>query len=239
MSTGKLYGIGVGPGDPELLTLKGLRILQSVPVVACPQDRRGEAGWASRIVAQYLVSTQKLRALHMPFVPEREQLEPAWAAAADLLYEDLSAGLDVAFITEGDASFYSTFTYLLGEFQTRYPHIAIEVVPGVCSPLAAAAALHMPLVIGSEVLTVMPAMHRLADLEQALLHADTVVLLKVTGVYEPVYRWLEEREWLGQAFLVEWVSGANQQVHRCLPPPGEKLPYFSLLVIRRSAHLTG
>lgn len=232
MSTGKLYGIGVGPGDPELLTLKGLRILQSVPVVACPQDRQGEAGWASRIVAQHL-SAQKLRALHLPFVAEREQLESAWSAAADLLYGDLCAGLDVAFITEGDASFYSTFTYLLGEFQTRYPHVVVEIVPGVCSPLAAAAALQMPLVIGSEVLTVMPAMHRLADLDQALLHADTVVLLKVAGVYEPVYRWLEERGWLGRASLVEWVSGTNQQVHRCLPLPGEKLPYFSLLIIRR------
>ncbi len=231
MKTGKFYGIGVGPGDPELLTLKGMRLIQSVSVVAFPQGRDGQPGFASRIVERYLKPEQQLRALYMPFVPEQSILEDAWKAAADLLYRDLADGLDVAFLAEGDVSLYSTFTYLLWEFQNRYPQVAIEIVPGVSSPFAAAAALQSPLVIGDETLTILPAMHRIADLEAACARTHTVVLLKVAPVYEEVYAWLAERKLLPDASVVCWVSGEQQAIYRSLEP-GLKLPYFSLMVIR-------
>jgi len=231
VSPGRLYGIGVGPGDPELITLRGLRLLQAVPVVAFPAGRHGQPGFAERIVAHFLRPEQRRLPLDFPFVSERAVLERAWRLAADRLATELGTGRDVAFLTEGDASFYSTFTYLLAEFQGRYPEIAVTVVPGVASPMAAAAALQRPLVIGDEALVVLPTMHRLAELDLAAADGRTVVLLKVAPVWPQVHAWLSERSLLDRAFLVAWVSTDQEKIYSPPPPPESPLPYFCLLVI--------
>jgi precorrin-2/cobalt-factor-2 C20-methyltransferase len=231
MKTGKLTAVGVGPGDPELITLKGLRCLQSAGVVAFPQGRDGAPGFAHSIARTHLRPEQRLLPLFLPFVQDAAVLERSWKEAADRLAAELDAGWDVAYLCEGDVSFFSTFTYLLWEFQARHSH-AIEIVPGICSPLAAAAALQIPLGIADERIAVLPAMHRLADLAGVARHFETLVLLKVAPVYPQVHAWVHENGLEKCASVLSWVSGEREQIHRTLPPAEHKLPYFSLLILR-------
>ena len=135
---GHLWGVGVGPGDPELMTVKALRQLQAAPVVAFPAGRQGHPGIAERIIADVLQPHQLRLALHFPYVQETTTLTAAWATAAQQVWAYLHQGQDVVFATEGDASFYSTFTYLAQTLTQHHPEVVIHTVPGVCSPLAAA-----------------------------------------------------------------------------------------------------
>ena len=131
MKIGTLYGISVGPGDPELITLKGLRSLQKVPVVAFPAGIQGKPGIAQQIVAQWLSPDQVQLALTFPYVQDMAMLKQAWQTAAALVWQYLSQGQDVAFACEGDVSFYSTFTYLAQTLQQLHPEALIKFVPGV------------------------------------------------------------------------------------------------------------
>lgn len=121
MQSGILYGIGVGPGDPELITVKGLGILQRVPVVAFPAGLHGKPGIAQQMVAQWLNPRQVQLALTFPYVQETDILTQAWQVAAQEVWQSLKLGQDVAFVSEGDVSFYSTFTYLAQTLQQLHP----------------------------------------------------------------------------------------------------------------------
>ena len=120
---GRLWGVSVGPGDSELLTLKGLRILQAVDVVACPQNRQGEPGMAYTIVKSHLRPEQTILPLDLPFVRDPVQLQQAWTAAGERLVPLLAQGQDVVFISEGDASLYSTFSYVAHSVHRLAPSV--------------------------------------------------------------------------------------------------------------------
>ena len=233
MKTGILYGISVGPGDPELIALKGLRLLQGVPVVAFPTGVRGNRGMAEQIIAPWLNSTQVQLALTFPYVQDDAVLASAWQVAAEQVWQYLETGKDVAFACEGDASFYSTFTYLAQTLQQMHPEVKVEVIPGVCSPMAAAAALGLPLTMRGQRLVVLPAIYTLGELEAVLDWADVVVLLKVSSVYEQVWQVLQQRDLLNRSYVVERATLANQTIYTNLcDRPHLQLPYFSLLLIQ-------
>lgn len=229
---GTLWGISVGPGDPELLTLKGLRILRSVPIVACPQSRTGQPGMAHQIVQEYLDPAQSLLPLDLPFVTDPQVLQPAWRRAAEQLLISLRQGRDVAFVCEGDVGLYSTFTHLARTLRQLHPQIPLQLIPGVCSPLAAAAALGRPLSIGAERIAILPAMYTPAEIETVRAWADVVVLMKVAPVFPQVIQWLQDQGILHQASLIEWVSSDRQQIWTDL---GQLIdyrpPYFSLMIL--------
>jgi precorrin-2/cobalt-factor-2 C20-methyltransferase len=216
------------------LTLKGLKILQTVAVVACPQNRQGEAGMAYGIVRPYLQSAQTIVPLHLPFVRDSAQLQEAWSAAGKTLVTYLEQGQDVAFITEGDASFYSTFSYVARAVQYLAPWVEITPVPGVCSPLAAVAALKMPLALGSEKIAILPALYDVAELNRALAWAEVVVVMKVAPVFSQVWQQLAAAELLEQSSLVEWVGSAQEKTYPSLVSlENHSPPYFSILIVRR------
>ncbi|NJK62936.1 MAG: precorrin-2 C(20)-methyltransferase [Synechococcaceae cyanobacterium SM2_3_1] len=230
---GTFWGLSAGAGSPGWLTLEGLERLQRSEVVAFPQNRAGEPGLAYQIVRAYLRPEQTLLALNLPFEQDLIKLEAAWRLAADQIHHYLLQGQSVVFVSEGDVSLYSTFTYLAHALQHLDSRIPIQVVPGVCSPLAAVAALQCPLAIGAEKLAVLPAMYSLQDLDQATAWADVVVLLKVAPVFHDVWRWLQQRGWLDQACLVEWVGHPQQQLFTNLSElEDHHPPYFSLLILR-------
>ncbi len=230
---GTLYGISAGPGDPDLITVQALKILQRAPVVAFPAGRQGQPGIAQRIVTAWLKPEQQRLPLPFALVSDPEQLQTAWAQAAATLWPYLASGQDVAFVSEGDVSFYSTFSYLAATVQQRDPSLRIQALPGVCSPLAAAAALGIPLTLGAQKLVVLPTLHSLAELEQALAWADVLVLLKVSSVYAQVWQRLAERDLLRHSHLVEWVSGERQVLRSDLSDWAQlELPYFSLLLVQ-------
>ena len=233
MQLGTLYGISVGPGDPELITLKGLRLLKEVPVVAFPAGVRGKPGIAQEIVEQWLGSHQVQLALTFPYVQDIAILTQAWQIAAQQVWHYLGLGQDVAFVCEGDVSFYSTFTYLVQVLKQLHPECVVQTVPGVCSPMAAASALGVPLTRLDQRLAVVPALYNVEELEKILDWADVVVLMKVSSVYEQIWEVLHQRQLLKQACVVERATLPEQVIYEDLRDrPRLKLPYFSLLIVR-------
>ncbi|TVQ44833.1 MAG: precorrin-2 C(20)-methyltransferase [Gloeocapsa sp. DLM2.Bin57] len=232
---GILYGVSVGTGDPELITLKGLKILQNSPVVAFPAGVGNKPGIAAQIIADWLKPTQRTLALNFPYVQDLTVLSQAWCQAATQVWECLAQNQDVAFACEGDVSFYSTFTYLAQNLQQMYPQVKVEAIPGVTSPLAAAAVLGIPLTLRDQKLAILPALYSMTELENTLQWADVVVLMKVSSVYTQVWQILAKYNLLSQAMVVERATFPNQIVYRDLPNlPYLKLSYFSLLIVSKS-----
>ena len=233
VQVGTLYGISVGPGDPELITLKGLRILKQSPVVAFPAGVQGKLGMAQLIVDEWLGSHQVQLALSFPYVQDMVILSQAWQVAAEQVWQYLHLGQDVAFVCEGDVSFYSTFTYLAEMLQQLHPECVVQTVPGVCSPMAAASALGIPLTVREQRLVVLPALYNVGELETILDWADVVVLMKVSSVYPEVWQVLHRRQLLEKAFVVERATLPEQVIYQDLRDrPALKLPYFSLLIVK-------
>ncbi|MGF1460049.1 MAG: precorrin-2 C(20)-methyltransferase [Leptolyngbyaceae cyanobacterium] len=234
---GTLWGVGVGPGDPELITLKTARLLKTCPVVAFPAGRGGAQGIAQRIVAKLLQPQQQQLPLIFPFVQEAAVLESAWQVAAQAVWQHLQQGQDVVFATEGDAGFYSTFTYLAQTLQALCPAAVIKTVPGICSPMAAAAQIGEPLTILQQRLTVLPALYAIADLETALDQADVVVLMKVASVYGQVWPILKRKQLLHRSCVVVRATQADEEIYDDLSGlPDLQLPYFSLMIINCGGH---
>ena len=235
VQVGTLYGISVGAGDPELITLKGLRLLKQAPVVAFPEGIQGKPGVAQQIVAPWLGSDQVQLALTFPYVQDMLTLTQAWQIAAKQVWHYLQLGQDVAFVCEGDVSFYSTFTYLAQMLQQLHPESKVQTVPGVCSPMAAASVLGIPLTVRQERLVVLPALYNVGELETILDWADVVVLMKVSSVYPEVWEVLRRRQLLDHAFVVERATLPEQVIYADLRDrPTLKLPYFSLLIVKIS-----
>ena len=153
---GCLYGIGVGPGDPELLTLKALKAIQRVPVICVPQAANRRDSYALSIVKDYVKPEQEI--LRAPFpTDDAEGAAQAWREASEMVAERLRKGQDVAFLTEGDPMLYSTFSYILTGVQELCPEAPIVIIPGVSSVMAAAASSGVPLATHGQRLAILPA----------------------------------------------------------------------------------
>lgn len=234
MKLGTLYGISVGTGDAELITVKGLRILQKVSTVAFPSGINNQLGIAERIIETWLVPGQIKLALQFPYIQDEEILQKAWEKAAEQVWQYLKLGEDVAFACEGDVSFYSTFNYLAQTVAHHYPTVEIEMIPGVCSPLAAASVLGIPLTIRQQKLAILPALYTFEELEAVLEWAEVVVLMKVSSVYPSVWKILEDRGLLDSSWVVERATFPNQMIYRDLKNfPQLELSYFSILIVKK------
>ncbi|GAB4531462.1 MAG: precorrin-2 C(20)-methyltransferase [Pleurocapsa sp.] len=235
MQPGTLYGISVGTGDPELITLKAWRRLQQSSVIAFPAGINNRLGVAEKIITPWLQPQQTILPLQFPYVQDEGSLQQAWHTAAETVWQYLQKGEDVAFACLGDVSFYSTFTYLAQTLQQLYPTVRVETIPGVCSPMAIASVLQMPLTVNRERLAILPALYTINDLERVLDWAEVVVLLKVNSVYEQVWQVLQQRNLLDCSFIVEKATFPEQKIYRDLSKfPQLKLSYFSVLLIKNS-----
>ncbi len=236
MSWGKLYGVGAGPGDPELLTLKAVRLLSRVAVLALPKSSRFGASKAWEIVAPSLgeVPGQERLFLAFPMRKDPERLRPALQAALSQVGARLEAGKDVAFVTEGDPSLFSSFTYLAEAVQTRFPQVEVEVVPGVSSLAAVPAVSGVPLADGHERVAILPGTSGLPDLEAALDAFDTVVLMKIGPEMPRVIEILARRDLLDRAVYVSRATMAEQRIVRDLRRVGhERGDCFAMVVIAK------
>ena len=235
--TGKLYGIGVGPGDPELLTLKAVRVLGEADVVAIPKSKEESDSIALSIVKGSVdLSNKETLELMFPMTKDKEVLRKAREEAAAAICERLKAGKDVACITLGDPMFYSTFSYLIPLIKGKFPEVEIEIVPGISSVMASAALTVTPLTEADERLAVIPATYEQEKLRDILREFDTVVLMKVNRVFDKVLGLLEELGLKEKAVFIERCSGENQRVVRDLDSlKGEKLDYLSMVIVKREA----
>lgn len=228
---GTLYGVGVGPGDPELLTLKALRILTSVPVLAWPAPEEGPS-LAREIVADHLPGTQREIAIRMPLLPARFPAEDVYDEAALEIGEALDAGDDVAVICEGDPFFYGSFMYLFGRLSGGH---AIEVVPGVSSLTACAAALGSPLSAKNDVLSVIPGPLDADTMAQRLAEADAAAIIKVGRHLEKIRSVLAQIGLSDNARYIERATMAEQRIVPLADVDDGDAPYFSMILVHKRA----
>lgn len=239
---GTLYGVGVGPGAPDLLTLRAVRILRSCPVIYVPA-RTGEQSYAAHIIAGQLdQSRQEICTLQFPMRCEPRQAVPARLEAAQQVLTRLSTGSDVAFVSEGDPLLYSTFGYLLEIVKAQAPQVAVQIIPGITSVTAAAASARLPLASWDEQIAILPAVHVLARVhrsEPGILRAmlqsfDTIVLLKIHTVFDTLLDILEQLDLVQHAIVVRRCSTEQEEVifdiARLRRQP---LEYFSLMIVRK------
>jgi precorrin-2/cobalt-factor-2 C20-methyltransferase len=224
---GRLYGLGVGPGDPELLTLKALRLLRAAPVVAYPAPEQGES-FARSIVASWLEPRQREIPIRIPMRPG-SPCAPVYDAAAAALGTELDRDKVVAFLCQGDPFFYGSFIELWTRLAPRY---RVEVIPGVCSLAACAAAAATPLVAHDETLAVIPATLGEAELAQRLAGADGAAIVKLGRHLPKVRRVLDTLGLLGSARYVERASLPNQRMGPLASVDAVSVPYFSMALIR-------
>ena len=227
---GELIGIGVGPGDPDLITVKGLAALRAAPVLAYPAPETGES-LARAIVAPHLEDMTKIEiAIRMPIVAARFPAQEVYDRAAVQIGEHLDAGRDVACICEGDPFFYGSFSFLFQRMAGRYP---ARVIPGVSSLTACAAVLGVPLATRNDVLAVVPATLAEADLRARLSEVDAAAIIKVGRHLEKVRAVLDS---LGLAAGARYVEHATMASERSVPlseAAGARAPYFSMVLVHR------
>lgn len=225
--SGRLFGLGVGPGDPELITMKAHRILTAAPVVAYPAPDTGDS-FARSIVAAYLTGSQVEIPIVVPMRVERFPAAEVYDKASAEIAAHLDAGRDVAVLCEGDPFFYGSFMYLFERLGQRY---STEIVPGVSSLMASASALKRPLAARNDVLTVVPGTMPDAELEQRIAGADAVAIMKV-GRHLPRIRALIERMGvMGAAGYCERVSLEEEKILPLESVTAHAAPYFSMILI--------
>ncbi len=225
--SGRLYGIGVGPGDPELLTLKALRLLRAAAVIAYPAPEHGDS-FARAIVGKWLDRGQREIAIRFPM---RAGPPPAevYDQAAHAIAAELDFGSDVAVLCQGDPLFYGSFIGVLTRLGDCYP---VEIIPGVSSLTACSAAAKLPLVIRDETLTVIPASLAEAEFARRLAAAEIAAIIKLGRHLPKVKRVLQQLGRLSGAICVERASLPEQRIR----PLAEidEAPYFSMVLVSRT-----
>ena len=224
--TGTLYGIGVGPGDPELITLKAHRILQSVPVVAWPAPLEGDS-MARRIAAPHLTHDPVEIPIRMPIEATQFPDRTIYDQAAVEISIHLEAGRDVAALCEGDPFFYGSFMYLFGRMAPRYD---VTIVPGISSLMASAAVLESPLASRNDLLTVIPAPLEESVLTSAIAAADSVAIIKIGRHLTKVRRVLKNLERLDTAKYVAYATMTKQTIKPLNEISKQRAPYFSIIL---------
>ena len=224
---GKLYGLGVGPGDPELITIKALRVLQSAPVVAYPAPEIGES-LARSIAAPHMGEDQIEIVVRTPMTPGNFPANDVYDYYAKKIAKHLDAGRDVAVICEGDPFLYGSFMYLYERLSGSY---RIEVVPGVSSLGAVSAVAGRPLVSRNQVLSLLPAPMDETKLEYQLSKTDAAAIMKIGRHLGKVRRVLERLGFDGDAIYVEHASMPNQKILRLSEVSIDTAPYFSMVLV--------
>ncbi|MFD3272944.1 cobalt-factor II C(20)-methyltransferase [Paenibacillus dendritiformis] len=228
----KFYGIGTGPGDSELLTMKAVHTLERLDVLYTPEAKKGGASLALKIVAPYLPERLTVKQRHFPMTYNKEEKELAWERIAAEIKADVLSGKNAGFITLGDPMVYSTYSYLLELLRTE---IETETIAGISSFSYMASRVGWPLVMDEESLAVIPVTSGEEALHQALTGFDTIVFMKAASNMPLVLRLLEQHDLLEQAVLVSDASMASEKITFGLNQlhDDEKLSYFSTIIVKK------
>ena len=229
---GTFYGVGLGPGDPELLTRKAMRILSEVDWIFYPFEARTGTSFSRRILSALAVPTAKCRQVSLGMSQDRGPDQYTYATAAEAMAREVRQGKSVAWVTQGDPLFYSTFIHLYIEMRRRFPDVPITIVPGVTSPSAAAAGV--PVSLLEEKVAVVPAVYGLDHLPALLNDFATVFLMKVNSVFDQLLETLAMLPYGVHAVYAEQVgTPAERLVTDLHTLRGQKLSYFSLVILRQ------
>lgn len=254
--TGRLYVIGVGPGDPELLTLKAVRILKTVNCICVPKGREEGSSLALSIVKKVLnLDGKEIIEAYFPMRKTKRQgqrirvseyqgktdasrpldceLDSMWRQTVEMVLSRLNKGVDTAFITIGDPAVYSTFFYLFDSLLELNPTLNIEIIPGVSSINASAAAAKISLGLADDKIAILPANY-INDLAKTLRDFDSVVLMKVHKVFNEIRKTLNEMNLLDNAVYITQAGMKDEKIFKNIRDVKEKdLNYFSMVIVKK------
>jgi precorrin-2/cobalt-factor-2 C20-methyltransferase len=230
---GTLYGIGVGPGDPELVTLKAYKILHRVPHIFAACSSKNSYSLALSIVRCHL-NGAGIEHLPFPMSQDREELQAAWELNARRVLEVLDRGSDAAFVTLGDPLTYSTFGYLLKTLKRLRPEVSIITIPGITSYSAAAALTHTPLAEGEESFYLVSGALGAAKLKEVIEKSDNIVMLKTYRHFGEIYQALAEMDLLDRTTCISRCGLDGETIVENLRDlKGRDMPYLSMIIIKK------
>jgi precorrin-2/cobalt-factor-2 C20-methyltransferase len=231
---GTLYGVGVGPGDPDLITLKALQVLEKVPRIFAACSTKNSYSLALNIVQRHLNGAE-ITPLAFPMTKEAEILKEAWEANARQVLQVLLAGEDAAFITLGDPLTYSTYGYLLKTLKALHPQVEVVTVPGITSYNAAAAVLNTPLAEGEESCYLVSGAMGGAKLKEVAQTAENIVMLKTYRHFDDICQTLEDLDLMDRATYVRLCGLEGEMVEKDLSAlKGQEMPYLSMIIIKKN-----
>jgi len=233
---GDFYGIGVGPGDSELITLKALRIIKSVDCIFAPRADSKGSSLALDIVSDVCEGKRVVEQVY-PMVKDKSQLETAWLASANEIKRELDAGNSVAYLTIGDPLTFSTYCYLLQQLSRIIPSQKIHTIPGITSYNAAASLANFSLIEQSEKLAIIPVSSNIDELRSVLNSFDTVILMKVAKKLDEVIELLEDMDLVDNSLFASYIGHENEFITRdLLSLKGAGKGYLSIIIVRKPAH---
>jgi precorrin-2/cobalt-factor-2 C20-methyltransferase len=227
--SGTLYGLGIGPGDPDLITLKALKVLQAVPVIAYPAPV-GKPSLARSIVEGHLPGNQEEIVIETPMIPGKFPANDVYDTYSEEIAKQLDAGKDVAVLCEGDPFFYGSYMYIWGRLSTRFETV---VIPGVSSAMTSACELGVPITSRNDVLAVLPSPLPSEDLLTRVQQSDAVVFMKVGRHLSKVRDVLGTLGLTDKAYYIEHASMENQKMMPLDEVNFEEAPYFSMIILHK------
>lgn len=231
---GDFYGIGIGPGDPELLTIKARRILKQVDIIFAPKAGIAAESFAYEIIKEY-VPESKVKTIVFPMTKNKTELKKFWQDAAEQVYKKIREGKNTAFITIGDPFIYSTYNYLLRYLTILDTTINVCTIPGISVVNAIASLFNVPLAEGEDKFIVTPLPSDLSELKKLIEQFKTVVLLKIGKNLEPLIKFLKEAGYEKNAYFARRIGCSSEMVIENLSElvdSKKESGYMSTMIIR-------
>ncbi|HXG08012.1 MAG TPA: precorrin-2 C(20)-methyltransferase [Nitrososphaera sp.] len=239
----KLFCVGCGPGDPELLTVRAANIIMNAEVIFAPTAREGKPSIALSVVQKYIDKNAKTANLVFPMVKDKESLKDYWKRNADEIAAAVRSGKRAVYLTVGDPALYSTWIYIHRELKRNHKDIEVEIVPGIASMFAIAAKAGISLAEGDETVAIVPACYDMDRVRNTARACDTVVFLKDGRYFDSVIETLSEAGFPDSATVaiaqdISADKGEILEVKRLSELRGRKGPtekYFSIMVAKKNA----
>ncbi|MDJ0815286.1 MAG: precorrin-2 C(20)-methyltransferase [Desulfobacterales bacterium] len=237
--TGTLFGIGVGPGDPDLITIKAAKILNRVDIVFAAASTKNDHSLAVNIAREHIPASATVRNLGFPMTRDKSETRKAWKEHARTIITELEKGKNVAFLTLGDSMTYSTYGYILKFVQALAPHLEVETVPGITSYQAAAARLNTPLVEGEEMLMVVSGVNGGSRLRELCGKPENVVFLKAYRNVPDIKSALDEAGTYPSCVGVKHCGHSNEEIIDDIDELSKRKPDYWTLIISKQMSQNG
>ncbi len=241
MKNGKLYEIGIGPDDPELITVKGAKIISRCKHVFVPKSRKLSESIALQIAGTFISDQANVQQLIFPMTADQAELERRWDESAREVLKVLETGQDACFLTLGDPLLYSTYIYLVRSLKAIRSDIEVVTIPGIMALNAAASLTDFPLGEGKENVTIVPTADDLASVKDALSSGGTVVLMKVGKRLQAILELLEEAGVIDDAVFISRAGQKEQYIEtdlKKLKGADDKAGYMSIMLIHAKKEVT-
>jgi len=236
-----LIGIGVGPGDPDLLTVKAVKAIQNADIIMCPASKEDRPSIAYSVISSLIDKSknQEIIKLIFPMTKDKDILEQSWKKNAKIMAETVLSGKNVVYITVGDPFLYSTWIYMHRELKEKYPDMSINVIPGIVSMFTFASKVGVSIAEGAEKVAIIPSCYDLSSVKEIAKNSESMIFLKDGRYFDQVIEVLKESGFSDNSiFAIGQDLGTDKEIIRklTLGEVNDKTlttKYFSILVVKR------